>query len=187
MDLLTIFLIAIALAMDAFAVSIASGIAIRNLRIRHALTIAAWFGMFQALMPVIGWLGGIKLLGPVRKIDHWVVFGLLFLIGCKMIYESFKIDPIERRSNPLDLRVLFLLSIATSLDAFAVGISFAMLNISIIGPVIIIGVITFLMSFTGVWIGDRGTHFFEKKIEVVAGLILIGIGVKVLISHLSAG
>jgi putative Mn2+ efflux pump MntP len=187
MDLLTIFLIAIALAMDAFAVSIASGIAIKNLQIRHALTIATWFGLFQAIMPVIGWFGGIKLRGYVSEIDHWVVFGLLFLIGCKMIYESFQIDPIEKRSNPLDLHVLFALSVATSLDAFAVGISFAMLNISIMAPVIIIGVITFLMSFIGVWIGDRGTHFFEKKMEVVAGLILIGIGVKVLISHLSAG
>ncbi|MBW2608913.1 MAG: manganese efflux pump [Deltaproteobacteria bacterium] len=186
MKMLTIILISIALAMDAFAVSIASGIAIKRLRIRHALTIASWFGLFQALMPIIGWLGGINIKDLVAGFDHWIIFGLLAFIGCKMIYESFQIDPIGKK-DPLDIHVLFLLSIATSLDAFAVGISFAILGISIITPVLIIGLITFVMSFIGVWLGDMGKHFFEKKIEIVAGLILIGIGVKVLLTHLMEG
>jgi len=186
MTLLTIILLAFALAMDAFAVSIASGIAIKDLKIKHSLIIAAWFGLFQAIMPILGWLSGIKLQRFISEIDHWVVFGLLLFIGCKMIYEAFQIESIEDRSDPMDISVLFALSIATSLDAFAAGVSFALLSISIVTPVIIIGVITFIVSFIGVWIGDRGTHFFEKKMEIAAGLVLIAIGLKVLFSHLLA-
>jgi putative Mn2+ efflux pump MntP len=183
----TIVLLALALAMDAFAVSIASGIAIKDLRIKHSLIIASWFGIFQAIMPLLGWLGGIKLQRFICEIDHWIVFGLLFIIGCKMIYEAFKIEEVEKKTNPMDVAVLFSLSIATSIDAFAAGISFALLNIGVVEPVIVIGLITFIMSFTGVWIGDRGAHFFEKKMEIAAGLVLIGIGIKVLIGHLVAG
>jgi manganese efflux pump family protein len=181
---LTLILLALALAMDAFAVSIASGIAIKDLRIKHALIIASWFGIFQAVMPLLGWLSGIKLQRFICEIDHWIVFGLLFFIGCKMIYEAFKIESVEKKTNPMDVAVLFSLSIATSIDAFAAGVSFALLDIGVAEPVIFIGIITFIMSFIGVWIGDRGTHFFEKKIEIAAGLVLIGIGIKVLIGHL---
>lgn len=181
---LTIILLALALAMDAFAVSIASGIAIKDLRIKHSLIIASWFGIFQAIMPLLGWLSGIKLQKIICNIDHWIVFALLFFIGCKMIYEAFKIETVEKKTDPMDVAVLFSLSIATSIDAFAAGVSFALLDIGVIEPVIVIGVITFIMSFIGVWIGDRGTHFFEKKIEIAAGLVLIGIGIKVLVSHL---
>ena len=187
MNIITIFLIALALAMDAFAVSIASGITLKHLRIRYALTIALWFGLFQAIMPVLGWFGGIKLQSTVSEIDHWIVFGLLLIIGGKMIYESFQIETGENKSNPLDTGVLFALSVATSIDAFAAGVSFALLNISIIKPVIIIGVVTFIMSFIGVWLGEKGAHFFEKKMEMAAGIILIAIGTKVLIDHLTAG
>jgi putative Mn2+ efflux pump MntP len=187
MSLLTIILIALALAMDAFAVSIASGIAIKELRIRHALIIGAWFGLFQAIMPLLGWFSGIGLRSIIAGIDHWIVFGLLLLIGCKMIYESFQLDTAKQRINPMEIHVLFSLSIATSLDAFAAGISFAMLHISVVTPVIIIGAVTFILSFTGVLIGDRGAHFFEKKMEMAAGIILIAIGIKVLVSHLMAG
>ena len=187
MNLLTIFLIALALSMDAFAVSIASGIAIKRLRLGHALTIALWFGIFQAIMPLIGWLGGINLCDLLSSVDHWVVFGLLTLIGVKMIWEAFKIEPIEKTSNPLDIRILFALSLVTSIDALATGVSFALLGIPVVMPVIIIGAVTFLTSFAGVWIGDRSGRFFGKKIEILAGIILIGIGIKVLISHLAAG
>lgn len=186
MTLFTIILLAFALAMDAFAVSIASGIAIKDFRIKHSLIIAAWFGLFQAVMPLLGWLSGIKLQHFISSIEHWVVFGLLLFIGCKMIYEAFRIDSVEDSSNPMDISVLFVLSIATSLDAFAAGVSFALLRISVVTPVIIIGVITFFMSFIGVWIGDKGAHFFEKKMEVAAGIVLIAIGLKVLISHYMA-
>src|SRR4030042_7120478 len=150
MGLLTIILIALALAMDAFAVSVASGIAIKELRIRHALIIGAWFGLFQAVMPILGWVSGIGLSSLITGIDHWIVFGLLFLIGCKMIYESFQLDPMKSRTDPMQIHVLFSLSIATSLDAFVAGISFAMLGISIITPIIIIGAVTFVLSFMGV-------------------------------------
>ncbi|OVE74750.1 hypothetical protein BVX97_06505 [bacterium E08(2017)] len=184
MPIWEIVIIAFALAMDAFAVSIASGIAIKKLHLRHALTIAAWFGAFQALMPVIGWLGGIQVNRYVEGFGHWVVFAMLLFIGGKMIYEATKIEEVEKKSNPLDIYVLFVLSVATSLDALAVGISFAMLGVSIILPIIIIGVITFAVSFAGVWIGDRGKHFFEKKMEIAAGVILIAIGLKILIQGL---
>ncbi len=187
MGLLTIILIALALSMDAFAVSVASGIAIKELRIRHALIIGAWFGLFQAIMPILGWVSGIGLRSLITGIDHWIVFGLLFLIGCKMIYESFQLHPMKSRTDPMQIHVLFSLSIATSLDAFAAGMSFAMLGISIITPIIIIGAVTFILSFTGVLLGDRGAHFFEKRMEMAAGIILIAIGVKILIDHLMVG
>jgi putative Mn2+ efflux pump MntP len=187
MNLITIILLAVALAMDAFAVSIASGIAIKDLRIKHSFIIASWFGLFQAIMPLLGWLGGIRLQRFIAEIDHWFVFGLLLFIGCKMIYEAFKIEAVEDRSDPMNLAVLFSLSIATSIDAFAAGVSFALLNVGVVTPVIIIGVITFIMSFIGVWIGDRGAHFFEKKMEVAAGAVLIAIGLRVLVSHLISG
>jgi manganese efflux pump family protein len=186
MNLLTIILIALALSMDAFAVSIASGIAIKRLQLRHALTMATWFGGFQALMPLIGWFGGTRLRDVLSGVDHWVVFGLLIFIGTKMIWEAFKIDPVEKL-NPLDVRVLFMLSLATSLDALAAGVSFALLGIPVVGPVIIIGAVTFVVSFSGVWIGDKSGDLFGKKMEIAAGIILIIIGIKVLMNHLMAG
>jgi len=186
MNLLAILLIALALSMDAFAVSIASGVAIKRLRIGHALTIASWFGIFQAVMPLIGWLGGTWLRDALSGTDHWVVFGLLMFIGIKMIWEAFKIDPIEKL-NPLDIRVLFSLSLATSLDALAAGVSFALLGIPVITPVLIIGAVTFITSFAGVWIGGKSGNLFGKKMEIAAGIILILIGIKVLMSHLFAG
>lgn len=183
MNLLTIFMIALALSMDAFAVSIAGGVAVKRLRLRHALTMAAWFGGFQALMPLIGWLGGTRLKESLSGLDHWVVFGLLMFLGVKMIWEAFKLEPIEKMDD-LSTRVLFMLALATSLDALAAGISFALLGVSIVLPVIIIGAVTFLTSFAGVWIGEKSAHLFGKKMEVAAGVILIVIGIKVLMSHL---
>ena len=185
MDLGTILVIALALAMDAFAVAIASGITIKHLRVHHALTIATSFGLFQAFMPLIGWLGGLKMKDSLAQVDHWVAFGLLAFIGCKMIYESFKIDSVEERTNPLDIYVLFVLSVATSIDALATGISFAVLDVSIVAPVLIIGGVTFVLSFLGVWIGEKFGHFFEKKIELAGGVLLIGIGIKILVSHMA--
>jgi putative Mn2+ efflux pump MntP len=184
MDIITIIFIAFGLAMDAFAVSVTSGITIKQLKVRNALKIALFFGAFQAFMPVIGWLAGLSLRAIISSVDHWIAFGLLFVVGCKMIYESVKLEPKERTINPLDVSILLMLSIATSIDALAVGVSFAFLKVSIATPVIIIGVVTFILSFTGVYIGDRFGHFFEKKIEIAGGLILIGIGMKILIEHL---
>ena len=184
MHLITIIFIAFGLAMDAFAVSIASGIAIKNLSINKALKISLSFGLFQAFMPVIGWLAGLSLIDLISKIDHWVAFGLLALVGCKMIYESFKIEEAEKAFDPLNFYVLLLLSIATSIDALAVGLSFAILKVIIVRPVIIIGIVTFVLSLLGVFIGKKVGHFFEKKIEILGGIILIGIGITILIEHL---
>jgi putative Mn2+ efflux pump MntP len=184
MTFVAVIFTAFGLAMDAFAVSVASGLTIKKLRLRNAMTIAASFGMFQAVMPVIGWLAGLGIRDFTEHIDHWLAFGLLSFIGIKMIYESTKLETVESRKDPLRIPVLFVLSVATSMDALAVGLTFAFLNISIAAPVVIIGAVTFLLSLGGVYIGDRFGHFFEKKIEALAGVILILIGLKILILHL---
>jgi putative Mn2+ efflux pump MntP len=185
MDIINILLIAFGLSMDAFAVSITNGIAIKHQRINHALRIGIFFGSFQALMPLIGWLAGLSLRDLISGIDHWVAFGLLALIGSKMIYESMKIGPDDKETNSLNIFVLLLLSIATSIDALAVGLSFAFLKISIITPIIVIGIVTFILSFLGVLVGNKLGHFFENKMEFLGGLVLIGIGIKIFIQHLT--
>lgn len=179
-----IALVALGLAADAFAVSVASGVTIRQLRIGHALKIAAFFGSFQAIMPLVGWLAGLSLAYLISGLDHWIAFGLLAFIGSKMVYESVRMGSRERTPDPLNVYVLLMLSVATSIDALAVGISFAFLSVTIITPVIVIGAVTFGLSFLGVYVGDRLGHFFERRIETVGGLILIGIGAKILIEHL---
>ena len=184
MSIITIFFIAFGLSMDAFAISITSGLIIKRLKITYALRIAFFFGLFQAIMPIIGWLAGITLKNFISGTDHWIAFGLLSFIGCKMIYESTKMERNEKGFDPLNTYVLLLLSIATSVDALAVGLSLSLLKILIITPAVIIGIVTFLLCLIGVYIGDKFGHFFERKIEVVGGLVLIGIGIKILIQHL---
>jgi putative Mn2+ efflux pump MntP len=182
MDLITIIIIALGLAMDAFAVSIVSGLTIKNLKISNAFKIAIFFGLFQVFMPVIGWLAALGFKDFTSSTAHWVAFGLLSFIGCKMIYESTKAESnIER--NPLNTYVLLMLAVATSIDALAVGVSFALLKTAIMVPVIIIGVVTFLLSFSGVFIGNRFGRFAGNKIEIAGGIILIGIGIKILFEH----
>ena len=181
--MITILLIAVGLAMDALAVSIASGITIKDLRIRNALTIALFFGSFQAFMPMLGWTAGLAARAFITGVDHWIAFVLLCLIGCKMIYESTKMGSIEKELDPLNIFVLLLLAVATSIDALAVGLSFAFLTMAILTPALIIGLITFSLSFLGVFVGNASGHFFESKIEIIGGLILIGIGLKILIEH----
>ena len=170
--------------MDAFAVSIANGLIIKKKKFFNAFKFGFSFGLLQMIMPIIGWSISFKFRHLIEGVDHWIAFGLLSLIGCKMIYEAFKIEKIEKSESTITMGVLFGLSIATSIDALAVGVSFAFLNISIVAPAIIIGVITFFMSYFGVLIGNRFGHIFEKKIEIIGGLILIGIGLKILAEHL---
>jgi len=184
MEVVTILLIAFGLAMDAFAVSITSGLTIKSLKVNYALKIALFFGLFQAIMPGIGWLAGFSLRDIISGIDHWIAFGLLTLIGCKMIFESTKIGSKEKEIDPLSNYVLLILVIATSIDALAVGLSLSFLKIAIVTPAIIIGIVTFMVSFLGVFVGNRFGHFFENKIEIIGGLTLIGIGIKILIEHL---
>ena len=186
MDITTVLIIAVGLAMDAFAVSISSGLAIKKIRMGHAFRIAFFFGAFQAIMPVIGWLAGLGLKDFISAIDHWIAFVLLSIVGGKMIYESTFLDEEKDEKDTLNIYVLLILSIATSIDALAVGLTLSFLNVDIASPAVIIGIVTFLLSFLGVYIGDRFGHFFESKIEIVGGLILIGIGIKILVEHLSA-
>lgn len=185
MNIISIIFIAFGLSMDAFAVSITSGFSIKSLKINNALKIGTFFGLFQAIMPIIGWLAGLSFREIISDIDHWIAFGLLVIIGSKMIYESSKMEVKNDKINPLNLYLLLTLSIATSIDALAIGLTLSFLKVSIILPVIIIGSVTFLLSVTGVYIGNKFGHYFERKIEIVGGFILIGIGVKILIEHLT--
>jgi putative Mn2+ efflux pump MntP len=180
----TIIVIAVGLAMDAFAVSIVSGSVYRQLRVKHAVRMAVFFGGFQAFMPLIGSLAGLSAKEYIADYDHWVAFGILAAVGGKMIYESFKIKSVEENRDPSNLIFLLILSIATSIDALAVGLSLSLIVDSIITAVIIIGLIAFVLSYLGVWIGKKFGHFFENKIEILGGLILIGLGVKILIEHI---
>jgi putative Mn2+ efflux pump MntP len=183
MDILTILLIAFSLAMDAFAVSIANGTTITHQRSRSALTIALFFGAFQMFMPIIGWLAGLGLKEFIMDIDHWIAFALLTLIGSKMIYDSTKKEA-DEKENRLGISALLTLSVATSIDALAIGLSFAFLQTYIATPIIIIGIVTFTLSLIGFFLGNTAGNLFRNKIKIIGGLILIGIGVKILIEHL---
>ncbi len=184
MNIITILGIAVGLSMDAFAVAVACGFSSRNVRVRDASRIAIYFGLFQAIMPILGWASGLCIKDVIQNLDHWIAFGLLSIIGGKMIYESFSLT--EEQSAGCNVKTLKLLglSVATSIDALAVGLSLSFLNIKIALPSLIIGAITFTLSFAGVFLGKRFGHLFEKKIEVLGGLILIGIGVKILLEHM---
>ena len=178
--------IAVGISLDAFAVSVASGVVIKERMLRHALRIALFFGVAQAVMPLVGWLGGnaLRQSGWISSIDHWLAFGLLTAIGCKMIYEAFRLESGGRKSGAPGTWSLLVLSIATSLDALAVGMTLSFLHGPIVEPIIVIGVVTFTLSLAGVVLGDWIGHLFESKLQVVGGLVLIGIGVKVLLEHL---
>ncbi|MFA6031085.1 MAG: manganese efflux pump MntP family protein [Elusimicrobiota bacterium] len=188
MGLLTVLSIAVGLSMDAFAVSITRGLSIKTLRPVHALKIAAFFGGFQVLMPVLGWLAGTRMRDLVSGIDHWVAFALLAFVGGKMMWEALPghREEDESEGDPTATGVLFLLAVATSIDAFAVGLTFSFLRTSILLPVTVIGLVTFAFSYAGTYIGRRTGHLLEKKAEFLGGIILIGIGVKVLLEHLGA-
>ena len=183
MDLATVLLIAVSLAMDSFAVSIAHGMTIKNRRVATGLIMAFSFGLFQALMPVLGWLAGLTFIDLISSFDHWVAFGLLAFIGGKMIYSA-RTEPEPEKDTKLTAPVLLMLSIATSIDALAVGLSFSLLQVSITTPVIAIGVVAFLLSFAGFNFGNKLGKFFERKVQVVGGIVLIAIGIKILLEHL---
>jgi len=185
LEWITICGIGFGLAMDAFAVSVVIGSVFKELRIRHAVRMAFFFGGFQALMPLLGYAAGSTLTGFVNRWDHWLAFGLLTAIGSKMIYEAAKIEAVEKRpQDPSNIVILFALSIATSIDALAVGVTLSLVTTHIAEAVLLIGLITFGMSYTGYELGKRIGHFFENKIEILGGLILIIIGLKILLTHL---
>jgi putative Mn2+ efflux pump MntP len=183
MSIVAVFAIAVGLAMDAFAVSISSGVALKRMQAKHALLIATFFGAFQAMMPFVGWYAGQWARAYVAAFDHWIAFVLLVLVGSKMIHDAVTDGGSKAAADPLKIYVLFLLAVATSIDALAVGITLSFLDVAIAMPVLIIGLVTFVMSFAGAYLGSAVGHIAERKMEIAAGLILIGIGVKILIEH----
>ncbi len=183
MDFIAIFLIAVGLAMDAFAVSLCKGLALRKVTLRNMLVAGLWFGGFQALMPIIGFYLGVSFYDLISAYDHWVAFFLLFLIGANMVREGLFGEE-EEVDADMGVKTMVLLAIATSIDALAIGISFAMTEDSIFLPALVIGVVTLVISMTGVKIGSLFGDRFGKKAEVLGGVILIVIGLKVLLEGL---
>ena len=182
MDIITI-LIAFSLAIDSFSVSISRGMINPNGKMFvEALKVGFFFGFFQAFMPLIGWLAGVSVIDLISDFDHWIAFGLLTFIGLRMIYESIKAES-KKIVSSSSLSILLILAIATSIDAMAVGLSFSFLEVSIVMPAIIIGVVTFSLSFLGVYIGKEFGGYFAK-IGILGGLILIGIGMRILMEHI---
>ena len=186
-QIIEFILIGMGLAADAFAVSVTSGVTLRKMRLHHAMRIALFFGAFQAIMPLLGWLGGQVFRPYIRSFDHWIAFILLAGLGAKMIHEARKPADDEAATDPTNIYVLFGLAIATSIDALAVGVTFSFLEMNIWQAIGIIGLVTFVVSFAGTQIGKTLGHIFENKLEILGGLILIGIGLKILIHHLFFG
>lgn len=180
----TNLIIAFGLAIDAFAVSVAIGMSIEGNPFHNALRIALYFGLFQAFMPVLGWFIASEMRPIVAQVDHWIAFALLVLVGSKMIFESIRDKGSKARGTSVGTVLLLTFSIATSIDAFAVGISFAFLDSPIIIPVITIGVVTFFLSLVGVLAAGKIEDKGDKKIGILAGVILIEMGIKVLLEHL---
>ena len=187
MGFVELFLIGVGLSMDAFAVSICKGLGMSRLNMKQAAVISLFFGGFQALMPLIGWALGSQLTDFITPIDHWIAFGLLAFVGGKMLWDAFHEDEEEESEiadAKLDLKELLMLAIATSIDALAVGITFAFLQVSIVPSITIIGLTTFVISFAGVAVGHFFGARFEKPATIVGGVVLILIGVKILLEHL---
>lgn len=186
MTILEILVIAVGLAMDAFAVSICKGMSVERIKVGHALGVGVWFGGFQALMPLAGYLLGVRWASAVERVDHWIAFVLLCIIGVNMVRESLSHEE-KRDDGSFSMRAMFPLAVATSIDALAVGISLAFLGVSIELPVCVIGVVTFVLSVVGLWLGNRFGNRYKGRAELAGGIILIAIGVKIVIEHLSQG
>ena len=183
-----LFLIGVSLSMDAFAVAICKGLAMRKVNKKQCFVIALFFGGFQALMPFLGWLLGTRFESYITSIDHWIAFVLLAFIGGKMIVEAVRDKDdnpeITEMDPPLNIKEMFVLAVATSIDALAVGITFAFLEVPIVQAIAIIGTTTFIISIAGVYIGNFFGNKYKNKAEIVGGVILILIGIKILLEHL---
>lgn len=190
--MLTYLLVAVGLSMDAFAVSVSSGICVKELKFRHALRASLFFGLFQLAMPIAGWLLGGTFRAYIQRFDHWIAFGLLAMVGGKMVVEFLRSrdpascgDESEARKSIIDLRTLLVLSVATSIDALAVGLSYSMLGEPILAPSLIIGAVTFGLCLVGVEFGKRIGSAFERWAELAGGIVLVGIGIKIAAEHLA--
>lgn len=182
MSFLELFLIAVGLSMDAFAVSVCKGLSVNRLEKKHAAIVGLYFGGFQFLMPVIGYLLGSRFESLITSVDHWIAFALLLVIGGNMIKESF--GEAEKLNDDFGFKTMVLLAVATSIDALAVGITFAFLQVRIVPAASLIGVTTFSLSALGIYIGHRFGARYKARAERVGGVILILIGVKILLEHL---
>lgn len=182
MGIIELLLIAIGLSMDAFAVSIWKGLSLQKIRLRHVLSVGLWFGGFQALMPLIGYLCGTSFATIVNDFDHWIAFVLLGVIGCNMIRDSFSKEE-EKLDGNFALKVMLALAVATSIDALAVGVSFAFLCVNLWMSVIIIGITTFVFSVVGLKIGNVFGMKYKAKAEFTGGVVLVLMGLKILIEH----
>jgi putative Mn2+ efflux pump MntP len=187
MSLILVLGVAVALAMDCFAITLGLACGARGLTMKQAVRMAAFFGGFQFVMPVAGWFVGDRLLGLIRSFDHWVAFGLLALIGGRMIYESFELSDEEKACRPDQTQGarLVVLALATSIDALAVGLSLGVVRTSVLYPAAIIGVTSFVLTVVGAKLGPVIGRIVGKRAELLGGLILIGIGVKILVEHLA--
>ena len=183
MGLIELFLIAVGLSMDAFAVSVCKGLAMPKCTFKKAAIVGLWFGGFQALMPAIGYVLRAQFQEAIASKDHWIAFVLLALIGGNMIHEALDNDE-EEADASLNVKTMFLLAVATSIDALAIGITFAFLKVNIIPAVCFIGIVTFIISFAGVKIGNVFGARYKNKAEIVGGVILILLGLKILLEHL---
>ena len=184
MSIWDIFLLAIAVSMDAFAVSISKGLSARKVTAKEALSVALWFGGFQALMPLIGYFMASSFADMVAMIDHWMAFCLLALIGGNMIYEALRGKEEKTADTSFSIKTMFLLAIATSIDALAVGVSMAFLQVNIWSVIAIIGVTTAIFSVIGLLIGKKVGSRFHRGAELFGGIILVLIGIKILVEHL---
>ncbi len=185
MGIMELLLIAIGLAMDAFAVSVGKGITLKRVRLSHALTAGVWFGGFQALMPIAGFFLATSFADYVASIDHWIAFGLLTLIGLNMIRETIWGEE-ESHDNNFGFRTMLLMAVATSIDAMAVGISMAFLGVNIWTSAAVIGIVTLLLSAAGTYLGHIFGSRLGSKAGILGGIILIAIGIKIVIEHLGA-
>lgn len=183
MSVITLFITAVGLSMDAFAVSICKGLALKKINLQKACLVGLWFGGFQALMPLLGYLLGSQFKQYVESIDHWIAFALLSLIGISMIKEALSKEE-EKADDSLSIRTMSLLAVATSIDALAVGVTYAFLQVDIIPAVSFIGIITFTLSAIGVKVGGIFGVKYKSKAELTGGVILILIGVRILTEHL---
>lgn len=184
MGLVEIILIAVSLAMDAFAVSICKGLSMKKMDWKKAIIIGLYFGLFQGGMPLIGYILGVGFEESIKFIDHWIAFGLLAFIGGNMIKEALSKKEDDEVDDKVDFKTMVVLAIATSIDALAVGVTFAFLNVNIILAVSLIAIITFIISCIGVKLGNVFGDKYEKKAEFAGGLVLVLIGLKILLEHL---
>lgn len=189
MGIVELFLIAVGLSMDAFAVSVCKGLAMERCTWRRACMVGAYFGFFQALMPTAGYILGVQFKNAITSIDHWIAFALLVLIGANMIREALGEEEeceCSEEDAALDVRTMLGLSVATSIDALAVGVTFAFLQVAIVPSVCFIGATTFVISVVGVKVGNVFGSRYRKRAEIIGGVILVFLGVKILIEHLGA-